>query len=92
MRNIAACQIPCLATHFHSLDEVEHSVMDALSRDETKCFCMSQGKTIHRVDIVCSKASHELLLSLTSTLVDLLKAKSLVMQSLAFRHVVWICG
>ena len=89
MRHVAAFQIPCLATHLHSLNEVEYRVVDAFSRNEGKRLSVSQGETVHWVDVICRKAGHELVLTLAGAFVNLLETKSLVMLYLATSHGIW---
>ena len=70
MGNVTTFEVPCLSTHFHSLNEVEHGVVDALSRDVAESLCMSQRKVVHWVNVIGCVAAQELLLTLIGTFVD----------------------
>ena len=52
VRHIASSQIPSLSTHLDSLNEVEHGVVDAFSRDEGERLCVPQSEAVRCAYIV----------------------------------------
>ena len=74
MRNITTSNISRLCSDFHGFNEMKYCSMQRFDRHVCKDFSVSNGKVIHRVDVICSERVYVVLLETGSSLVNLVKS------------------